>query len=59
MPAKGVTAGVSLDTDDESLSQKIPGVVSARHLTRMVSGRKEKSLLISLLFEETLPDFLK
>lgn len=39
-PAKGVIARVLLDIDDEYLSQKISGVVSARRLTCMVNGRK-------------------
>lgn len=58
VPAKGVIAGVSLDIY-EYLSQKIPGAVSARCLTRMINGRKEKSLAILLLFEENLPEYVK
>jgi hypothetical protein len=48
-----------LDIDDEYISQKIPGVVSTRHLTPMVNGRKKKSLSILSLFEETLPEYVK
>ena len=48
-----------MDIDDEYLSHKIPEVVSAHHLTHMVNGRKEKSLSILLLFEETLPVYVK
>ena len=44
-------SGVSLD--DDYLIQKIPGVISACHLTSMVNGKKEKSLSILLLVEET------
>jgi hypothetical protein len=58
-PAKRVIAGVLLDIVDEYLSQKIPGVVSARRLTCVVNGRKEKSLSILLLFEETLLGYVR
>ena len=57
-PAKGVIAGVSLDVDNEYLSQKIQGVACARRLTLMVNGR-ENSLSIFLLFEETLPEYVR
>lgn len=53
-PVKGLISGVSEDVDI-ALLKKIPGVVSACRMNRMVNGRKEKTLFKCFLGMESLP----
>lgn len=49
-PVKGVTSGVSVEIKQEILATRIPDVVKARHLTRIVKGGKEESFSVPLFF---------
>jgi hypothetical protein len=58
--AKGVLSGVSLDIEAVGFRDNMTGVVDARHLNRMMDGKKEQSLSFLLSFDEVvLPTYVK
>lgn len=47
-PVKGVISGVLVEIKEEILAMRIPGVVRAHCLTRIVNGGMEESLSVLL-----------